>query len=93
MSETPTRTFAEGFIFKRSEKAPEFVIGTISTKVDEAIEFLKKNEKNGWVNLQVKLARSGKYYIELDTFEPKGDGAKSSKAKVISDEDTETLPF
>ena len=65
------KVFADGFIFKRNEKAPDFVIGNISIKVDEAISFLKKNEKNGWINLQVKNSQGGKYYMELDTFEPK----------------------
>ena len=65
------KVFANGFSFKRREGAPEFVIGQQSIKVDEAIEFLKENQKNGWVNLNVNKARSGKLYVELDTFEPK----------------------
>lgn len=84
------RTFAEGFIFKRSEKAPEFVIGRISIKVDEAIEFLKKNQKNGWVNLQAKTGRTGQPYLELDTYDPKS--AKGSNTK-LSSKDEEDLPF
>lgn len=66
------RIFADGFIFKRSEKAPDFVAGNMSVKVDEAITFLRNNERNGWVNLNVKKSRKGNYYIELDQFEPKG---------------------
>jgi len=86
--EKQERTFADGFIFKRNEKAPDFVIGSISVKVDEAITFLKNNEKKGWVNLQVKKGRSGNPYIELDTFEPKG------KAKPKEEpEDDGNLPF
>jgi hypothetical protein len=65
------KVFADGFIFKRRETAPDFVVGSMSVKVDEAIAFLTKHEKNGWVNLDVKTAQSGKYYIELDTYEPK----------------------
>jgi hypothetical protein len=66
------KVFADGFSFKRSEKAPEFVIGRLSMKVDEAVAFIKTHQKLGWVNLNVKQARSGNYYIELDTFEPTG---------------------
>ena len=62
------KVFANGFSFKRREGAPEFVIGQQSIKVDEAIAFLKENQKNGWVNLNVNKARSGKLYVELDTF-------------------------
>jgi len=72
------KVFANGFSFKRREGAPEFVIGQQSIKVDEAIAFLKENQKNGWVNLNVNKARSGKLYVELDTFEPK-------KQKEVSD--------
>lgn len=80
------RTFADGFIFKRNEKAPDFVIGSISVKVDEAITFLKNNEKKGWVNLQIKKGRSGNPYIELDNYEPK----KQAEAKEEADGN---LPF
>ena len=62
--------FADGFIFKRKENAPDFVVGSQSIKVEEAIAFLQANQKNGWVNLNVNTARSGKQYVELDTFEP-----------------------
>ena len=40
------KIFADGFIFKRRENAPDFVIGNISVKVDEAVAFLKANHKN-----------------------------------------------
>jgi hypothetical protein len=69
------KIFADGFVFKRNEKAPEFVIGRMSIKVEEAIAFLQSNESNGWVNLGVKQARSGNYYVELDTFKPSNDSA------------------
>jgi len=81
------KVFADGFIFKRSEKAPDFVVGNISVKNEDAIAFLKKHEKNGWTNLQVKTSKEGKYYIELDTFEPK-EQPKAKQEPVESD-----LPF
>ena len=65
------KIFADGFVFKRNEKAPDFVVGSMSVKVEEATAFLRNNTKNGWVNLQVKTSQGGKYYVELDTFEPK----------------------
>ena len=84
------KIFADGFLFKRNEKAPDFVVGRISIKVEEAIAFIKQHQKNGWVNLGVKTARSGNYYIDLDTFESKEKEsavdkyeAKSSSARVV----------
>lgn len=65
------KVFAEGIIFKRNENAPDFVVGAMSVKVEEAVPFLQANAKNGWTNLQIKQSQGGKYYVELDTFEPK----------------------
>ena len=47
------KIFADGFIFKRNENAPDFVVGNVSVKVDEAIAFLKANQSKGWVNLNM----------------------------------------
>lgn len=67
------KIFAEGFIFKRRENAPEWVVGRLSIKIDEAIPFLKQYQKAGWVNLNIHIARSGNPYLELDTHQPKKD--------------------
>lgn len=96
------KIFADGFIFKRNEKAPEFVIGRMSIKVDDAVAFLKQHEDKGWVNLGVKQARSGNYYIELDTFKPKSDDSavdkynnakKASPQQAQAEEGDDDLPF
>jgi hypothetical protein len=70
--------FADGFVFKRNEKAPDFVVGRLSIKVDEAVAFIREHNKNGWANLNIKQARSGNYYIELDTFEPSAKSAEKT---------------
>jgi len=92
------KIFADGFVFKRSENAPDFVVGRLSLKVDEAIAFIKANEKIGWINLNIKTARSGNHYIELDTYEPKQGGqnepaSKPSKAAPTAKSDAVDLPF
>jgi hypothetical protein len=90
------KIFADGFSFKRNEKAPEFVIGRLSMRVDEAIAFLKEHDRNGWVNLNIKTARSGNHYVELDTYEPQTEQAPKAKPKaapVKSSENDEELPF
>lgn len=65
------KVFADGFSFKRNDNAPEFVVGRVSVKVDDAIAFLKSNASNGWVNIDIKQAKGGNYYCELDTWKPK----------------------
>lgn len=67
--EKQDKVFADGFIFKRSENAPEWVVGKLSVKVEDAIAFLQANAKNGWVNLNINSAKSGKFYMEVDTWE------------------------
>jgi hypothetical protein len=98
--EQKEKVFADGFSFKRREDAPDFVIGRLSIKVDEAIAFLRQNEKNGWVNLDAKYGRSGNAYLELDTYEPKNKDANVepkrppvSNMPQVEEEDEEELPF
>ena len=84
------KIFADGFSFKRQENAPDFVVGRLSMKADDAIAFIKKNAKAGWVNLNIKTARSGNHYVELDTYEPKGSTSTKPTAKRESNDD---IPF
>ncbi len=92
------KIFAEGFSFKRRDNAPEFVVGRQSIKVDEAVAWLKAHAKNGWVNIDIKQARGGNYYCELDTWEaPKNNdntntkATNTKKAEVLTESDD--LPF
>ena len=94
------KIFADGFSFKRNENAPDFVVGRLSMKAEEAIAFIRQHEKRGWVNLNIKTARSGNHYVELDTYEPKGQSEqasapalKSKPKKAVEKEDNEELPF
>ena len=89
--EQKTKVFADGFSFKRRDGAPEFVVGRQSVKVDEAIAFLSKHQKNGWVNIDIKQSQKGSYYCELDTWEAKPQGAAApAAANKVADPD---LPF
>ena len=81
------KVFANGFSFKRRENAPEFVVGRLSLKVDDAMAFVKENMKDGWINLNVNQARSGNYYVELDTYVPKDEVTEPKK------EEDDGLPF
>jgi hypothetical protein len=103
--EQQEKIFADGFIFKRNEKAPDFVVGRLSIKLEDAIAFMRQHEKGGWVNLNVKTARSGNYYIDLDTFQANDSSNKESavdkyvektekkKAQPVQEEEEDDLPF
>jgi hypothetical protein len=88
---TTEKVFADGFSFKRRAGAPEFVVGNISVKVDDAVTFLQKNAKGGWVNLDILTAKSGKQYIELNQWEP--DGQTQTKKQVNPVPQDDDLPF
>lgn len=67
------KKFAQGFIFKRPrEGAPDFVKGSMSIKVMEAIEFLKTAE-NEWMNLDLLQSKSNpeKLYFVVNEWKPK----------------------
>lgn len=62
--------FPAGLIFKKpNDNAPDFVKGTLSIKVAEFTSWIKDNEKNGWVNIDLKESREGKYYSSLNTYQ------------------------
>jgi hypothetical protein len=69
--------FVEGLIVKAPHaKAPDFVKASISIKREELIAWLQK-QKGDWVNVDVKEARSGKWYAAVNDFkkdEPKRGG-------------------
>jgi hypothetical protein len=91
------KIFANGFAFKRNENAPDFVVGRVSIKIEDAIAFMREHDNNGWVNLDIKQARSGNYYMELDTYKPKGGGQKKESTPQAepqkSAEEDDNLPF
>ena len=66
------KIFADGFYFDPPHaKAPNFVVGKVNIQVAKAIAFLQANANSkGYVNLSIKEAKSGKPYMELDTWEP-----------------------
>ena len=55
------KIFADGFSFKTRENQPDFVVGRLSIKVEDALAFLKERASDGWVNLNINKARSGNY--------------------------------
>ncbi len=83
------KIFADGFSFKRQENAPDFVVGRVSVKCDDAVSFMKKHQKNGWINMNIKYAKSGNPYMELDTWTPENKKAEPVAAPVEGD----GLPF
>lgn len=74
--------FVDGLIVKAPhEKAPDFVKATISIKVADLGVWLREKHKAGeeWVNIDVKEAKSGKWYAAVSTYK-KDAAPKDSRA-------------
>jgi hypothetical protein len=73
MSKTTEKIWANGFSFKKNPNSPDWVIGRISCKVDDAIETLKQHKnQGGWCNININIAKeSNEPYMEIDTWQPK----------------------
>ena len=81
------KVFADGFMFKMNPNSPEWVVGSLSLKAEDAIAFIQKHTDKGWVNLKVNIGKSGKPYVELDTWKPE------TKTEPVMAESTDGLPF
>ena len=91
------KTYAKGLFAKRNDKAPDFVVCSLSVKVEEFNQFLEENVNDrGYVNLQVlKNKDKGTMYAVVDTFEPKpkeSEPTKETQAPFSSKKD-DGLPF
>lgn len=65
--------FVDGLIVKAPHsKAPEFVKGALSIKREELIAWLQK-QKGDWVNVDIKEAKSGKWYAAVNDYKPPED--------------------
>ncbi len=90
--------FVDGLIVKAPhEKAPDYVKASISIKVADLGLWLREKHKAGeeWVNVDVKEAKSGKWYAAVSTFKPKAKAAPApAKAKTGGFEDIDSdIPF
>lgn len=86
--------FLEGLSIKPPhEKAPSWVKGKVSIKVNEFIEALKQHQNDkGWVNIDLKEAKSGGLYFSLDTY--KKENVPDKKNDVEGEDiNIEDIPF
>lgn len=91
--------FVPGLIVKAPhERAPDFVKAQISIKVEELGQFLREKykAKEDWVNIDVKVAKSGKWYAAVSTYkkeEKAQEPRKGGSSKVGSGSIEDDIPF
>ena len=85
--------FVEGMIIKPPhERAPQFVKAQVSIKVEDLGKWLREKYKAGneWVNLDIKEAKSGKWYAAVNTYKP--EARTTTPAPPPRNDDSE-IPF
>ena len=82
------KQFVDGLLVKPPhDKAPDFVKCSISINRKSLGNWLRAREEE-WINLDVKVAKSGKWYAEVNTWKPKAE------AKGKNDDDFgDSIPF
>jgi hypothetical protein len=84
--------FVNGLMVKAPhERAPDYVKASISIKVSDLTEWLQGRTEE-WVNLDVKAAKSGKWYAAVNTFKKQSASAPTKSAKGGDDLDSD-VPF
>lgn len=87
--------FVDGLIIKAPhEKAPDYVKASISIKVVDLGRWLRAKYKAGnteWINIDVKEAKSGKWYAAVSTFKPKSK--EEAKPAGRFDDMADDIPF
>ena len=93
MPENKEKIFADGIYFEKREGAPSFVIGSLSMKVAEVVPFLQMHEKkSGYVNVDIKQSQGGKYYCELNVWQPKPVNEVEENQAKLNNMDTVEYP-
>ena len=93
MENNNEKIFTDVMIVKRHDNAPDFVISNISIKVEEFTKFLGKHNKNGWVNIDVLKSKNGKYYGQINNWQPNQNDVVTNTNTASNDNQSDDLPF
>lgn len=88
--------FVDGLIVKPPHaKAPDFVKAQLSIKVKDLTAWLLNKSDEDWINLDVKAAKSGKWYAAVSKFKPKAKEETPPAKKPIGkfDDMEDDIPF
>jgi hypothetical protein len=80
------KEFVNGLLVKAPrEGAPDFVKANISINRKELMAFLSTKDDE-WVNVDVKVAKTGKWYAEVNNWKPNGQKSEKPAAKTDFDD-------
>ncbi len=93
--------FINGLIVKApNDNAPEYVKAKLSIKREELIAWLQTKDSE-WVNADIKVSQTGKWYVAVDNWKPQGNGTPRNNAPrpqrrepaPVDDFGDESIPF
>lgn len=87
--------FVNGLMAKAPrDGAPEFVKASLSIKREELIAWLQ-DRSDEWINVDIKEARSGKYYASVNAWKASGEQTSApprGRSQAADDADSD-IPF
>ena len=85
--------FVDGLIVKAPrDGAPEYVLANLSIKRLELIAWLQSRDGD-WINVECKVAKSGKAYAAVDNWKPKEGGKATRNAPQPAGDLDDSIPF
>lgn len=88
--------FVNGLKVERHPKAPEWVVASLSFKVDEIVKWLQENNQGGYVKADIKMSKKGSMYAALNDWQPqkKVQGQLDSfEQATLSEAESDEVPF
>jgi hypothetical protein len=84
--------YANGFVGKKNEKDPDFVVARLYITKNDAIAFINKHANaDGWLSLEIKNSKTpGKLNVTLNTYQGSNTDYKKPEKKF---EPTNEVPF
>lgn len=81
-------------VFKPHEKAPDFIKANLVINCKELVEYMRANHTDGQMRVDIKLAKTGNLYAELNTFKKgeKQDWANPDLREKMSSKETMNVP-
>jgi len=71
----------------------DFVKAKLGIKVEDFIEYLKENQSNWYVNIDILESKKGWLYAKLNDWKPDGSKKQEPKGEFEELEDDSTIPF
>lgn len=91
-----SKTFIEGMILKQGHFHEGNAHLKVAIKIEDFAKFVKENQDNGWLNIEIKTSKAGKIYAELDTWKPdrtQTPPTAEPEQAANTPEDDDSLPF